>query len=94
MSRWRQRRASALSECLAEAVGLLIAGAFESITEVEPQGIFTDVAVDTWYAAAVEGLAASGVTQGCIADPRSYCPDDKVTRDQTASFLARVLVVP
>ena len=70
-----------------------MAGAFESITEVEPEGIFTDVAADAWYAAAVEGLRAAGVTKGCKTDPLSYCPDDDVTRDQMASFLARVLIV-
>ncbi|MDE0377463.1 MAG: S-layer homology domain-containing protein [bacterium] len=69
-----------------------MAGAFESITEVEPQGVFTDVAADAWYAAAVEGLRAAGVTKGCKADPLSYCPYDDVSRDQMASFLARVLV--
>lgn len=69
-----------------------MARAFESITEVEPQGVFTDVAADAWYAAAVEGLRAAGVTKGCKADPLSYCPDDDVSRDQMASFLARVLV--
>ena len=69
-----------------------MAGAFESITEVEPQGVFSDVAAGAWYAGAVEGLRVAGVTKGCKADPRSYCPDDDVRRDQMASFLARVLV--
>ena len=70
-----------------------MAGAFEGITEVEPQGIFADVAADAWYAGAVEGLRAAGVTQGCKADPLSYCPDDEVSRDQMASFLARALKI-
>ena len=70
-----------------------MAGAFESITEAEPQGVFADVSADAWYAGAVEGLAAARVTRGCKADPPSYCPDDEVTRDQMASFLARVLIV-
>jgi len=50
-------------------------------------------AVEAWYAAAVEGLRAAGVTKGCEDDPPSCCPDDVVTRVQMASFLARVLVV-
>ena len=69
-----------------------MAGAFESITEVEPQGIFSDVAADAWYAPAVEGLRVAGVTKGCKTHPPSYCPDDEVSRDQMASFLARVLI--
>lgn len=68
-----------------------MAGAFEGITEVEPQGIFVDVAADAWYAGAVEGLRAAGVTKGCKAEPLSYCPDAQVRRDQMASFLARAL---
>ena len=71
-----------------------MAGAFESVTEVEPQGVFTDVSADAWYAAAVEGLRAAGITKGCKAEPPSYCPDDVVRRDQMASFLARALIVP
>lgn len=71
-----------------------MAGAFDSITGVEPQGIFTDVAVDAWYASAIEGLAAAGVTKGCSENPPSYCPDGLVSRDQMASFLARALIVP
>ncbi|MCY4368043.1 MAG: hypothetical protein OXF41_01205 [bacterium] len=49
--------------------------------------------MEAWYAAAVEGLRAAGVTKGCEDDPPSCCPDDVVTRVQMASFLARVLVV-
>ena len=68
-----------------------MAGAFEGITEVEPQGIFADVAADAWYAGAVEGLRAAGVTDGCKDEPLAYCPDEQVSRAQMASFLARAL---
>ncbi len=37
----------------------------------------------------IEGLFAAGVTGGCATNPRRYCPDDSVTRGQTAVFLLR-----
>ncbi|MDE0169777.1 MAG: S-layer homology domain-containing protein [bacterium] len=65
--------------------------AFDFIDEVTPEGVFTDVSADEWYAGAVEGLVAAGVTKGCSADPLAYCPHDPVRRDQMASFIARTL---
>lgn len=65
--------------------------AFDFINEVTPEGVFTDVSADEWYAGAVEGLLEAGVTKGCSADPLAYCPHDPVRRDQMASFIARAL---
>ena len=39
------------------------------------------------HEAAIEWLAAAGLTQGC--DRYRYCPGDRVTRAQAAAFLAR-----
>lgn len=50
---------------------------------------FTDVGADEWWAAHTERLAELGLTLGCAAEPVRYCPDEPVTRAQTASFLAR-----
>ncbi|MEQ8272428.1 MAG: S-layer homology domain-containing protein [Deltaproteobacteria bacterium] len=44
------------------------------------------------HEAAINALAAAGVTSGCGA--RRFCPDDYVKRDQIASFLARALSLP
>lgn len=63
--------------------------AFDGISEVTPQGFFTDVPADEWYAGAVEGLKEADVTRGCSADPPAYCPHDPVRRDQMASFIVR-----
>ena len=71
-----------------------MARAFTSIDEVAPQGVFSDVPADAWYAGAAEGLRTAGVTKGCSSDPVAYCPDDQVLRDQMASLLARVLTMP
>lgn len=39
------------------------------------------------HAAAIDALAAEGVTLGCGDD--NYCPDEQVTREQAAAFLYR-----
>ena len=39
----------------------------------------------------INALAASGITQGCDAAARRYCPAGPVRRDQMASFLARAI---
>ena len=65
--------------------------AFDFINEVTPEGVFTDIPAAEWYAGAVEGLLAAGVTKGCSADPLAYCPHDPVRRDEMASFIARAL---
>lgn len=41
------------------------------------------------HAADVEALAAAGLTSGCSSD--RYCPDDRLTREQMATFLATAL---
>ncbi len=50
---------------------------------------FVDVPADSVHAAAIERLAAAGITQGCTED--RYCPGDPIARDQMASLLARSL---
>jgi D-alanyl-D-alanine carboxypeptidase/D-alanyl-D-alanine-endopeptidase (penicillin-binding protein 4) len=50
---------------------------------------FADVDGDGWWAPYIERLAALGITKGCHVDPLRYCPDDRVTRSQMASFLVR-----
>jgi hypothetical protein len=44
------------------------------------------------FEADIDSLASAGVTKGCNPPTNDrFCPDDKVTRDQMASFLARAL---
>ena len=50
---------------------------------------FADADPDDWRAPHVERLAELGVTGGCAAEPRRYCPDEPVTRGQMAALLAR-----
>lgn len=51
------------------------------------QGSFTDVKKGSWYEGAVNWAAKSGITAGTT--PTTFAPNDKVTREQFASFLFR-----
>ena len=57
---------------------------------VNPEGLFEDVAPAD--RSVVEGLYASGITEGCSADPLLFCPDQPVTRAQMSSFLIRSIL--
>ena len=46
------------------------------------------------HTANINALAEAGVTLGCNAEGTLFCPDDKVTREQMGSFLARALELP
>ena len=50
---------------------------------------FGDVDPNQWWAAYVDRLLALGITSGCHAESRLYCPDDLVTRAEAATLLAR-----
>ncbi len=77
----------------AEAARMLMA-AFDHL---QPAGegeaaAFADLAGrDGEEARAAEGLYAAGVTSGCQAAPRRFCPDRPLTRAQLASFFYRAL---
>lgn len=46
----------------------------------------------TTHEASIDALAAAGITRGC--SPVRYCPNDRLTRAQMASLLARALDLP
>ena len=52
-------------------------------------GIFTDVPCGSLYADWVEELYNEGITAGCADAPLAFCPDEAVTRAQSAVFLLR-----
>lgn len=53
-----------------------------------PSAGFADT-IGSSYAADIDSLAASGITQGC--GNGNFCPGDSVTRAQMAAFLVRAL---
>lgn len=73
---------------------LMLTAAFDHLQpagETAPAA-FADLAgTDGEQARAAEGLLAAGVTSGCQAAPRLFCPHRPVTRAQLASLLYRAL---
>jgi len=61
--------------------------------ELPPGGSFYDDQGSP-HEAAIEGLAASGITRGCHDEDPIFCPEDRVTRGQMAAFLDRALDLP
>ena len=59
----------------------------------EPGNKFADVEDGNSHLAAINGLAASGITRGCATEPDRYCPTRDTSRAQMATFLARALGV-
>ena len=53
---------------------------------------FTDSA--GFAQAAIDAMAAAGITLGCNAEGTLFCPNQPVTRGQMAAFLARALKLP
>jgi hypothetical protein len=53
-------------------------------------GPFTDLTPGSVHNANIQAIADAGITTGCNPpDNTAYCPNDLVTREQMASFLAR-----
>jgi len=52
---------------------------------------FADVPADHWAFSAVEALASRSITAGCANNPRRFCPDELVNRDEMAVFLGRAV---
>jgi hypothetical protein len=57
-------------------------------------GVFQDVPISYWAGSWIERLANEGITGGCSAVPKKYCPLATVTRDQMAVFLTRMFAFP
>ena len=59
-----------------------------------PESRFADAGADRWWTPYVERLAELEVTRGCDTAPARFCPYDRVTRGQMASFLKRAFDLP
>lgn len=70
--------------------GLLAVPLMLAVTFSTPS--FTDVADDNPHQADIEWLAAEGLTKGCNPPVNDrFCPDEPLSRGQTAAFLRRSL---
>jgi hypothetical protein len=56
-----------------------------------PEPVFDDVPADHPYSAEIEALYNAGFTDGCQSDPLLYCPDESMTRAESAVFIERGL---
>ena len=54
-----------------------------------PSPTFADVPAEYWAFAAIEAVAYNSISLGCASNPRRFCPEDFVARDEMAVFLER-----
>lgn len=71
-----------------DEMATFLARAFDLAAAGAPH--FTDVDPGSSHAANIAAIYAAGITVGC-GDKTTYCPDDPVTREEMATFLARAL---
>ena len=71
-----------------EQMATFLVRAFE-LEAASPAG-FVDTGGSS-HAANIDALAAARITIGCSLDPLKFCPEDRVTRAEMATFLARAL---
>jgi hypothetical protein len=55
----------------------------------QPSPIFEDVPVDHWAYDAIEALYQAGYISGCNLEPLRFCPEDIMTRAESAVFVER-----
>ncbi len=65
----------------------------DTVPTLGPVRRFSDVGADHPYVAYIERAAALGITNGC-GDGTRFCPDDQVTRGQTAAMIVRGFGLP
>jgi len=54
-----------------------------------PETSFVDVPTDYWAYPEIEAIYAAGYVAGCSAEPSLYCPEDILTRAESAVFVER-----
>lgn len=62
---------------------------FTFSVEGEGSPPFGDVPADHWAYLPIEDLLQTNMISGCSVEPRLYCPDDPVTRAESAVFLVK-----
>jgi hypothetical protein len=61
----------------------------QPIPSVEPDTTFVDVPEDHWAYEYIEILYQEGYISGCNIDPLMYCPEDSMSRAESAVFIER-----
>jgi hypothetical protein len=81
----RQRRPRARATLLGVALVALLA--LSPLTAIAAN--FVDLNPGSGHNPNINAIADAGISLGCVSDGSRYCPNDLVTREQMASFLAR-----
>jgi hypothetical protein len=81
----RQRRPRARATLLGVALVALLA--LSPLTAIAAN--FVDLNPGSGHNPNINAIADAGISLGCVPDGSRYCPNDLVTREQMASFLAR-----
>jgi hypothetical protein len=75
-----------------DAQGTVLADAFKWVYRgATEQPTFTDVPLDHWAYDYIETLYQGGYIAGCNSEPLMYCPEDSMTRAESAVFVERGL---
>jgi hypothetical protein len=67
------------------------AGTVERSVNVDVSN-FADVPPSHWAFSYIEAIYTAGLTQGCTLSPRTFCPDNFVTRAEMAVFIIKALL--
>jgi hypothetical protein len=62
---------------------------YTSVSLDQPTPTFIDVPLDHWAYDYIDALFNAGYTAGCRTDPLMYCPEETMTRAESAVFVER-----
>jgi hypothetical protein len=65
------------------------AGSELQLTDASQVRVFDDVPADHWAFEYIELLYKNGYTEGCSIEPLMFCPEDPLTRAESAVFVER-----
>jgi hypothetical protein len=61
----------------------------DTFTQTKPVQVFEDVSEDHWAFEYINALYNAGYVVGCSAEPRLYCPENILSRAESAVFVLR-----
>jgi hypothetical protein len=79
------------ASCYFKDVDDAVPDEFDLISRLQggPTSSFEDVGADHWALEYIEALYQNGYVAGCSEDPLRYCPDNTMTRAESAVFVER-----
>jgi hypothetical protein len=79
------------ASCYFKDIDGVVPDDFELVSKLQsgPTSSFEDVQNDHWALQYIEALYQNGYVAGCSEDPLRFCPDDTMTRAESAVFVER-----